>query len=343
MNLFHRTPIKPRRTILEQLSRVGSTSCLALGALLLVSASAGCANHEEKATVAINEAVQSCRDASADQAFYGVERFDGGQDEILRVACLKDIANFEIENNLTASATTGPVVWNAQRSMETDAWSVKGVAWPDLERARRALNENDPTQEQLTYANTHLESAQKDVPESAWIRLTRLDTLLKLRTKTRKADTPNPTTIGDEAQKQFDETVAWAKTNDDLDTQVAAQYMVVEHLEKYMNRVEMILESDGSGDDWLIKSAEVAEKEGRTEEAEKYRQELEDTQTKRAEDQEIYGKRKVELHAALCAHVAELSPSGVTDAALAKRVSAKKSAIDCMARAGDATAEAATE
>lgn len=314
------------------------TPYLVLSALIFGTLSAGCTSHEEKATRAIEEAVKSCRDASADEVFYAFERFDGEQDEILRAACLLEIENFEITNNLTASATTGPVVWNAQRSQETDGWSVASVEWTDLVRARRALEASDPTQEQLAYASDHLDSAQKAVPESAWLRLARLDALLKLRTLTRSPTTADPTTIGPQAQAQFDATLEWAKAHNDLNTQVEAQYMVIQHLQKYLNRVVAILESDGSSDDWLVKSAEVAEKEGRSEDAQQYRQELEDTVKKRAEDHATYTEREVKLRAALCEQLAGLSPTGVTDTALAARVSAKKESIDCMARAAEAAA-----
>lgn len=312
------------------------TPYLVLSALVLGTLGPGCTSHEEKATRAIEEAVQSCRDAPADEPFFAFKRFDGEHDEILRAACLLEIENFEISNNLIASASTGPVVWNAQRSPETDGWSVASADWSDLVRARRALDTSDPTQEQLAYASEHLDSAQKSVPDSAWLRLARLDALLKLRTLTRTPTTPEPTTIGPEAQAQFEQTLAWAKDHDDLNTQVEAQYMVFNHLQKYLDRVEAILESDGSSDEWLIKSAELAEKEGRTEDAQQYRQELEDTVKKRAEDHATYTEREAKLRAAICEQLATLSPTGVTDTALAARVSAAKKSTDCMPRAAEA-------
>lgn len=333
MKSIHTNRQQPSTKRVRQTRSSRPMFCARLSVLILAISASACTNDEEKATRAIEQAVKSCREAPADEAFYGVERFDGEQDEILQAACAQEIADFKIFNGLTASASTGPVVWNAQRSQETGGWTVASVEWPDIERARRALDESDPTEEQLTYASKHLQSAQKAVPESGWIRLARLDALLKLRAKTRSPDTPNPTTIGADAQKQLDETMAWAKTKNDLDVQVEAQYKVVEHLENYLTRVEGVLQADGSSDEWLIKSAEVAEKEGNTEKAEEYRAELEQVQQKRAKSQEIFTQREAKLRKALCAQVTSLSPSGVQNTSLQQRVNAKKEAIDCMKRA----------
>jgi hypothetical protein len=301
--------------------------------LLVASIGAGCTSHKEKAQKVIREAVELCKKAEPDGPFYELELFDGNTDEILHLACNKKIEKFEIEDNLLAWAYTGPVRWNAQLAKETGVWTLSGVEWSDLKRARRALDADDPSEQQLTYAIDHLKDAQAAVPESSWIRLRRLEALLKLRMDTRSQDTPKPATIGPKAQTQFDETLAWAKKKSNLSAQVEARYLVVEHLRDYLGRVEMILSSDGTSDEWLIKSIEQAEKEGKPEKAEAYRKELELTRKKREKAQKIFSAREVKVRDALCQHVGKLSPAGLDDDELQKRVIATKEAVDCMKRA----------
>lgn len=312
-----------------------------LGALLLVGlliapAAAGCTSAKDKATKVITEAVQDCRDAPADSPLYTVKVAGAQDDEILKLACDEPIENVEMEDNLIATAYTGPVQWEAHLNNESKVWVLTGASWSDLNRARRALEESDPSEEQLNYAVEHLERAQSALPQSPWLRLRRLEALLDLRTKERGPKTEDAETIGTKASAQYDETIAWAEENDSLDTSVEAQYLVAQHLRRYLERIAMILSSDGSSDEWLEKAAEDADKEGDSDKAEQYRQELKEAQEEREETREIFGERQVKVSDSLCEQLGKLSPAGLDDSDLQSRVVAIKEAVDCMDRAAPA-------
>lgn len=304
--------------------------------ILAGTLTSGCINHEEKARKVISQAVQACRDAPADGPFYAVKSIDKSQDEILRIVCSQEIEKFEIKNNLVASAYTGPARWDANLEAESKTWVLGGVEWSDLDRARRALEDSDPSEEQLGYAIQHLSAAQQDVPASEWIRMTKLESLLRLRAKTRGTDKEHPETIGPDAQTYYEQTLAWADESQNLNARVQAQYLVASHLRDYLRRVDMILDVDPSSDEWLVKSAEQARQEGDKAKADEYLKELEETRARREESQEIFSKRRVAVREGLCEQLAKLSPAGVTDDALQQRVSAIKSSTDCVERAAQA-------
>jgi hypothetical protein len=301
--------------------------------LLAAMAAAGCTSDEEKAMRTITKAVEECRSAEVDGTFYEVELFEGKVDEILPVACDEEITDFEMTSKLSAHAYTGPVRWGVRIAKESGVWTLYNAEWSSLQRARNAASESDPSEETLGYAESHFKQAQKEAPGSAWIRLERLQNLLDLRAKSRKHDTPDPVSIGEDAQKQYEETLAFAEENDDLDTKVEAQYLVAQHISDYKGRIDTILSSDGSSDEWLVKAAEEAEKEGDDKKAEEYRQELADQRAKRQETHEIYTERREETMTYLCEQLSELQPTGVSDTALQKQVVGFKESIDCMAHA----------
>lgn len=314
--------------------RAARNLSVALGVALMTCAlGTGCTSEKEKAKNAITEAVEQCRKAKTDGPFYEVPLFDDKKDEILQVVCSNDIDKFEMTSEYSAIAFTGPVRWGVRVSEESGVWTLYSAEWKDLQRAKNALKEDDPSEESLQYAAAHFGTAQEQVPSSAWLKLRRLETLLELRMKHRKKDTPNPVSIGEPAQEQYDRVIEWAKKNDDLDTQVEAQYLVVDHMRDYLDRIDMVLSSDGSSDEWLIKAAEQAEKEGHADKAAEYRKELDEAQQKRAETQEIFTKRRTQAKDKLCEYVSKLSPAGVEDSDLQQRVVAAKEAIDCMKKA----------
>lgn len=303
--------------------------------MLATMAVAGCTSDEEKAMNTITKAVEECRSAEVDGTFYEVEMFEGKVDEILAVACDEEISDFEMTSKLSAHAYTGPVRWGVRIAKESGVWTLYNAEWSSLQRARNAVSESDPSEESLGYAESHFKQAQKEAPGSAWIRLNRLENLLDLRTKTRKKDTPNPVSVGEDAQKHYEETLAWADERDDLDTKVEAQYLVAQHIRDYKRRIDMILSSDGSSDEWLIKAAEEAEKEGDDDKAEEYRQELADQRAERQENHEIFTERREKTMDLLCEQLSELQPAGVSDTALQKQVVSFKESVDCMAHAAN--------
>ncbi len=307
---------------------------LMLAVAFVVSAlGTGCTSEKEKAMNAITKAVEECRKAEPEGRFYKVKLFDDKADEILHVACKEEIGKFEMTSDVSAHAFTGPVRWGVRVDKETGLWTLYGAEWSNLQRARSALKDGDPSEESLGYAAEHFAKAQEEMPSSAWLRLRRLEAALDLRMKTRKADSPNPVSIGENAQKVYDETMAWAKENDDLDTEVEAQYLVVNHLNKYLGRIDMVLSSDGSSDEWLIKAAEQAEKDGETEKAEEYRKEVEEAQKKREQTHELFTERRKKATALLCEEASKLQPAGVENGDLQQQVVALKGSLDCMKKA----------
>jgi hypothetical protein len=305
---------------------------LAMG--LLVSAfGVGCTSEEEKAQQAIKKAVEECRQAEPDGIFYEVPLFDGEEDEIMHAPCSEELEKFEMTSEVSAHGFTGPVRWAVRVDKATGLWTLFSAEWSNLARARNAIEGSDPSEENLGYAAEHFAKAQKQMPESAWIRLQRLGVLLDLRAETRSNSDPKPISIGAEAQKLYDATIAWAKDNQDLDTEVEAQYLVAKHRKDYLNRIDMVLSADGSSDEWLIKSAEQAEKDGEPEKAAEYRKELEETRKKRVETHEIFSERRERAQAQLCQHLSKLSPAGLDDGDLQQQVVAFKSSVNCMQKA----------
>ncbi|QDG52748.1 hypothetical protein FIV42_18975 [Persicimonas caeni] len=310
------------------------TASFLLAAGMTVSAfGTGCTSEKEKAMNAITKAVEECRKAEPEGRFYKVELFDDKADEILHVACSEEVDKFEMTSDVSAHAFTGPVRWGVRVDKETGLWTLYGAEWSNLQRARSALKDGDPSEESLGYAAEHFAKAQEEMPSSAWLRLRRLESVLDLRMKTRKADTPNPVSIGEDAQKVYKETMAWAKESDDLDTQVEAQYLVVNHLNKYLGRIDMVLSADGSSDEWLIKAAEQAEKDGNAEKAAEYRKEVEETRKKREETHNLFTERRKKAQALLCEEASKLQPAGVENSDLQQQVVALKSSLDCMKKA----------
>lgn len=310
-----------------------SLSLLVAIGLIASALGTGCASPEEKAKKVIDKAVETCRNAEPEGRFYKVELFDGKHDEILHVACKDELEKFEMTSEVSAHAYTGPVRWGVRVDKESGLWTLMTAEWSNLQRARNAIKESDPSEESLAYAAKHFAKAQDEAPSSAWIRLRRLEALLELRMKTRKKDTPNPLSFGEEADKHLQETVAWAKENDDLETQVEAQYLAVNHLSDYLDRVDMVLSSTGSSDEWLIKSAELAEKEGDHKKAKEIRADLEKQRQKRAEEKELFTKRRQKLQTLLCEEASKLQPAGISDSDLQQQVVALKSSLDCMKKA----------
>ena len=307
----------------------------ALAALVALAATAGCTSQKEKATTTIKKAVEACQKDDSKGAFHEVRLFDGSTEKVLKATCDNKLGEFEMLTEFTAKANTGPTVWNASVDEEMGVWVMAGAGWPTLNKALNAIDTEDPTEESMKRAEKFFAESQQEQPQSAWVRLRRLENLLNLRTKTRGKDTPNPVQIGPESQKYFEQTLAWAKENDHLDARVEARYLVVEHIRDHIDRIELGLSASGSQDEWFLKAAKQAEKDGEPDKAEEYRKELAEMQEKRKKDKKILGARKKKAKKYLCEHLAKLSPAGVDDTTLQQRVVAAKNAVDCMKSADD--------
>jgi hypothetical protein len=311
---------------------------LPLIALLAVGL-VGCKSEKEKARGALEEAVTECREANVDGPFYEVEVVGEEKEEVLALTCKEEITDFEMLDQFEAVAKTGPTEWRVGKDSETTVWVPMSAEWRDLKDALNAIEGDDPSKESLEYAEKLLADAQETVPESSFIRLRRLENLLDLRAATRSKDKTEPWKLGEKAKSHFDETLAWAEENDQLDVAVEARYMVVQIVEDYLRYLDQAIASLGSQDEWLEKSIKASEKEGDEEAAEETRKELERMREDRPRKREKLEKRKAATKAYLCEHIAKLSPSGVEDAQLKKMVISTKESVDCMKTADEAAAE----
>ncbi|MFP4600108.1 MAG: hypothetical protein ACLFVJ_17755 [Persicimonas sp.] len=303
---------------------------LLLAAVVALAATAGCSNPEEKALENITKKVEECRQSEPEGMFYTFElRGSDDTERVFKPACDMEIEKFELSSDVSAQAYTGPVRWGTRISKETDVWTLFVAEWPALERALNAIEGDEVDVDSRRYAESHFAQAQEQMPDNAWIRLRRLENLLDLRTDTRKKDDKNPPHIGDKAEKQLEETVAWAEDNDNPDAKAQAQYLAVDHVRTYVDKIDRILSADGSSDEWLIKAAEAAEKEGDKEGAEEYRDELEETRKKRDETQELFTERREQTVAQLCEQLDELSLDGVSDDAIKTQIETAKGSVDC--------------
>lgn len=299
----------------------------------------GCKSEEEKARSALEEAVEKCRNAEGDGPWHEVEVVGGETEEILALTCQEEITDFELLDEFEAVARTGPTEWRVGRDSETRVWVPMSAEWRDLSDALSAVDQEDDSIESLEYAEERLAKAQDTVPESAFIRLTRLENLLDLRAKKRKNDKDEPWKLGDNARTYYEKTLAWAEKNDRLDVGVEARYMVVENLEDYLDYLEQAMDSLGSQDEWLEKSIKASEDQGDEEAAEETRKELEQRRADRPRKRETLEERIAATKAFLCEQLSQLSPAGVSDPDLKKMVISKKDSIDCMKTADDAGEE----
>ncbi|MGM0556807.1 MAG: hypothetical protein ACQEVA_10555 [Myxococcota bacterium] len=313
-----------------------------IGLPLLISLSVGllgCTSEKEKARKALEEAVQKCREAEVDGPYYEVDVVGGETDEVLALTCDEEITDFEMLDEFEARAMTGPTEWRVARDSETTVWVPMSAEWRDLKDALSSINESDPSQESLEYAENLLGEAQKTVPESSFIRLKRMENLLDLRAAERRDVKEEPWKLGDAAQSHFEETVSWARENDQLDLAVEARLMVVRNAQDYLDYLDQALDSLGSQDEWLEKSIKASEKQGDEEAAEATREELEQMREDRPRKREMIEGRKEATKAFLCEHVSKLSPAGVSDPQLKKMVISTKESIDCMKSADDAAGD----
>ncbi len=299
----------------------------------------GCTSEKEKARKALEEAVEKCREADVDGPFYELEVVGGETEEVLAATCDEEITDFEMLDQFEARAMTGPTEWRVAKDSETTVWVPMSAEWRDLKDAMSSIKEEDSSKSSLEYAENLLAKAQETVPESSFIRLRRMQNLLDLRKELRREAKEQPWTLGDAAQSHFEETIEWAKENDRLDVAVEARLMVVQNIEKYLDYLDQAIGSLGSQDEWLEKSIEASEKQGDKEAAEATREELEKMREDRPRKREKLETRKAKTKAFLCEHIAKLSPSGVSDGQLKKRVISTKETIDCMKTADEAAQE----
>ena len=172
------------------------------------------------------------------------------------------------------------------------------------------------------------EDVEKALPDSPWVKISRLELLLNLRKKTRnkkdKKEESDITGLGARAQAQYDAIQEWAKKNNNADLATQSRVMIIDYYRNYNSFIDGALETQGSGDEHLQNAIKMAEKEKNEADAEKYRKELERVTAERVLETERLTKRQKELKKAMCAEIAMLSADGIKDDTLKSRAIAAK-------------------
>lgn len=301
---------------------------LTLGLCCLMLSS--CTNPREQIQKELDRQIAECKKADGD--FAEIEFFDGSKEQILREACDKPIEQLILEDKVTAKAKMGPYEWHIAPHPDSGRWVAAGIDWREFEDARRIYEEEDPDADTIADGLTKLASAQEALPESAWIRRAQMELVLKHRKKTRgkKGNTESLDGLGERAETYYKGHMAWAKEAKEPAEAARARLMVIDYLKDYDSFLDMALESQGSADEHLENAAKLAEKEGRPEEAEKYRKELADRQAKREKERTELIERQKKLKARACKEATELSSQGIEDDALKDQIVAAKQSTKCL-------------
>jgi len=292
--------------------------------LLALLVAAGCTSDEEKVARVIDQALVDCKKSEDEFAKITVV---GGQDEVLKVACEKDVTDLELIDEYHASAKVGPYDWLVGVDSETGVWVLTQVDWEPIGDARRQLAEESPPKDARARAESSLATAQEALPDSAWIRRTRLDNLLDTRA-TDRGKSENPTELGEAAQKVLDDAITWARENNRPDIAAELRAMVVDYYKDYASKLEMAFENIGGQDEWLQNLINQAQKDGNTEDAAKYRKTLEESLAGREAEIARMNGLIADSRKNACKYLSELDPAGL-EGAIRDRVIALKDATDC--------------
>lgn len=296
--------------------------------LVALGSLAGCTDQEKKAEEALQKAVNECRSDRPDGAFVEVDVHDDTQ-EVLQKACEKDFEGFEMTSDVSAEATTGPVTWGGRIDKSSGIWTLYSANFESLDRARNLVEEDDLSENDYERADELFAKAQEQVPESAWIRVHRLDNLLELREKTRDNGEGRPYHIGDRASDYLEETLEWTDENDDPDTAARTQQLVVDYTLDYLDMARDVRDSESSTDEWLEEAAEKAEEDGDDEEAEEYREQIELTDKRRKIKEDLYEKLTDRATAYACEKIDDISLEEVESEEIQGDVTEARNRVEC--------------
>lgn len=307
---------------------IGQRTVLGFALLALTAAAAsGCSDKKKKASKVINEAVEKCR--SSDETFHEVELLKGAEtQEVLAATCEEELGEVKMVDEFSAEAELGPYLWRAGLDQETGIWTMQSVDWETLSQARKRLGRESLDENVLKHAEKQLAKAQRQYPESSWIRLERLGVLLQLRSRDREL-AQSGLELGDEVTEHLEETLQWARDSENQGAEAKAQLRIVGYYRDFLDQVANARDAMGSQDVHLKRSAELAEEEGNPEEAEKYRTQLEELKEKRPEKRKQFDELTEETELLLCERVPDLSTEGIEDSALVARIEETKNRIDC--------------
>jgi len=298
---------------------------LLVGAFTVVT---GCKSPKQKATEVIEGALETCREADDD--FHRVELMAGSDStEVLAETCHEQMGEVQVEKGHSADVEVGPYTWRAGIDETNGIWVLKGVSWETLDQARNRLSRQDPGENEIERALDLLTKAQETYPKSGWIRLERLDALLRLRKKTRSLKSEDGYKLGDRVSTHLEETIDWAQSDGDRSTEVRARLQVIDFLRSFTRQIQDAKSALGSQDEYYEKSVQVAKEKGNEKEAEKYKKELEELREKRPDKRNLYDKLVKKARIEMCGHLSHLKTDGIEDGELKDRATSTKDRIDC--------------
>jgi len=286
----------------------------------------GCSNSEARVLNVVTHEIEKCR--ASEDTFYEVRMHGDETYDVLVEACREEISEVEMASEWRGMVTTGPVSWMAGEDSATRAFVLSSVEWPELDRAQRMANDPKAEATSLAEAEKSFAAAQEAYPKSGWVRLARLDNLIKLRETTRSG-TESPETLGDEAAAVIEEIEAWANESGKGEVIAEARLKAIAYYESYIARQESALESLGSRNPWFEAAIEQAKKDGDTKTVTEYSAELAERIEREPAEREALEVRLQRLKELRCEQSTKLSVSGVEDNALRERVSGKLAAITC--------------
>ncbi len=305
-----------------------SLTPLFLFAILCSSASIGCTPDEEKITRMIQEHLDRCK-KEQEETFAKI-RIMGETEPMLVEACSEPVTEIVVDSGIAATAKTGPYTWTISMKEDSGVWSATEVAWNDLHNALTILEDGESDEAVLADGAKKLAAAQEAYPSSAYVRLKRMEMLLKLRKVLRsKAGQDDPNGIGKQAQDYYQELLTWSETAKKPEVGAQARTQVITYLRGLDGFLDMSIDTLGSRDDVLETSIKEALKEKDEKSAEAYRKELEDSQAKRPEQLAALEARKAEVKGRLCKEVAALDPQLIKDAKLKESAVSLKGSVNC--------------
>jgi len=308
--------------------------------IILMTAALGCTSEEDKIKKVFDDRIADCLMSSED--FVAIKR-NKGTDEILRMACELPADGPRLKDEFHAKIKTGPYSWLFGVDDETGVWVLSTVQWEQLEKARHHLAGEDLA-DIMQRAEVELKGAQETLPESAWIRVARVENALKLRTKLRGKDKTTTATIGD-AAPIYEENLKWADANDKV-AAAKIRLAYLDHYSQYKNKLEMARKYLGSQDEAYENSIAAAIKEKDEKTIKNYTEELEKMRAERPAMRKQITDRLGLQFDAYCKVAAELSVEGLDDPELAdlkELVNATKTGVDCSPSARPKLEEAPAE
>lgn len=304
----------PLRNFDEKAMKVWKTAVT----LVLFSSLVACqTSHEEKIKRVVEGQVAKCK--AAEGTFYDIE-LDDEKHPILREVCSMPIDNIKQTDEFHGVAKTGPYDWLLSIDKETAVWVLNAVDYEPMTDALSALAASDPDETTMSKAVNALGEAEKGLPDSEWVRVTRVEQAFQLRDKQRGKDKDDPTGLGS-AREIYEANLAWAKQKDP-NVQAKIQLAFINAYKKYMFKLQDAFDGLGGQDDWYEASIRAAEKEKDTKTVEEYTAELAKLRAERPAEKKMLMDRKALAFDMVCKTISELPT--VTDAEVGKAVDAAK-------------------